>query len=570
MKRAKDEQTPSDEDKYEKYSLYKSDKASPGGQIPPPSSAMTSQVESVYFVNYRAVVVKTKRYYVTQNSYMLFGDVFKIYNLKGEIKKIHAFFPGDENNLSDTLIMLKTTVVAVTTSKAEALRVADGIEMTCKICRKKRKATKFSIEGFLRKVRCDTCRVKPKNLINKMRRVNNVKGEQQTFLAVSSNTTNDSSCTPSAAAAMATSVNPSRTGRKSAPLCNDAADEIIAMIIELIKYISWMQKALMRASKGNYVIDHTEINIEKISKVVHSAQVLCNKLLRQKSLVDQTGSNSRNFTNFIPMYNTNSNNLRMKYANLYENKMSAIHSRPIETNLANSNAVNVFNNIINHNTLSLSNCAAAQRNVSATPSCSSGGSGGSSGSAGNSGGSGGNRTGNDSASNSTSGEGAPNESGPNGTSPTNISNLTSVTNLTNAPSNGSNSNATMETDSPLNNFSTINNRNILPYYSNACQITCVPPSPCSTRNDSRMNHFIKQENNYMYRNKQTEEFPNMQSNNKNSYYTDKQDIVFSALSKQYNSNVNISFNNINNSVSNFYRTVSKNYNIRDTILNLDK
>ncbi|KJP87588.1 hypothetical protein AK88_02756 [Plasmodium fragile] len=744
MKRAKDEQTPSDEDKYEKYSLYKSDKDTPGSHAPSPSSVSTNQVESVYFVNYRAVVIKTKRYYVTQNSYMLFGDVFKIYNLKGEIKKIHAFFPGDENNLSDTLIMLKTTVIAVTTSKAEALRVADGIEMTCKICRKKRKATKFSIEGFLRKVRCDTCRVKPKNTLNKTRRANNVKEEQQAFPEDPSNTTNESSCALSTVPEMVTTGNLSRAGRKSAPLCNgvpaadgplsdalnepstgapnglsmattngpsalggsngmgsnsasecarmhsgeanlggkhnsgstihngclsvsaavmndstmndatmndttmndatmnDAAtaqqriyaynskndnngsgthssflkrgcyvgasetyaasqnnhneqhaqnqDEIISMIIELIKYISWMQKALIRASKGNYVMDHTEINVEKISKVVHSAQVLCNKLLRQKSLVNQTGSNTRNPTNFIPMYNNNSNNLRIKYANLYGNKMNAMQNRPIETNLTNYNAVSVFNNIINHNMLSLSNCASAQRNISSAPSCSSGGSGTGSGSGSGAGSGcangGANGTGNDSASNSTSGEGPPNERGQNGTSPNNLCNLTSVTSLTNAPgngnggngngshgngSNGNSSNATMDTDSSLNNLSSINNGSILPYYSNACHITCVPPSACSTRNDNRINHFIKQENNYMYTNKTSEDFSNnIQRNDKNNYYNDKQDIFFSALSKQYNSNFNISFNNINNSVSNFYRTVSKNYNIRDTILNLDK
>ncbi|SCQ17297.1 conserved Plasmodium protein, unknown function [Plasmodium ovale] len=657
MKKGKEGQTSSDDDKYAKYSREKEEKITPIRYVPPvmPNNA----VDSIYFVNYRAVVVKTKHYYVTQNSYMLFGDVFKIYNLKGEIKKIHAFFPGDENNLSDTLIMLKTTIVAVTTSKGEALRVADEIEMTCKICHKKRKATKFSIEGFLRKVRCDTCRVKPRNVMNKnnsVKKGNNFKSEvtsdsattkkmclscdascsngvytsgggttalsscnngvcvtsgenrhstsgncvgvsgncmgesnnivheaninkQQRMCSYNSKCATTSSllkggcyqdsgdlCSGSGSGSCSGSASSATSG--SAPTTTHGAvqevrnrDEIIAMIIELIKYISWMQKALAKASKGNCTIENTEVSTEKISKVVHSAQLLCNKLLRQKSIVEQSSSNF-NLSSFIPTYNstnnnTANNNFRVKYSNLYEAKINSIN-RQNETNINLSNSsVNMFNSIIGQNGMAISGGPAS------SASGASGVSGNSGATAGGSTGSIGSRSiGSSSIGSGSIGSGSIG-SGSIGSGSIGSSSIGSGSIGSGSIGSGG---AGLDVDS-MNNFNNIS-CSIIPYYANACQLNCVPSSG-SSRNDNRMNHIIKSENNYMYRNNKNEDFAHI-STQKNSYYNDKQDIVFSALSKQYNSNVNISFSNINNSVSNFYRTVSKNYNLRDTILHFEK
>ncbi|SBS91436.1 conserved Plasmodium protein, unknown function [Plasmodium malariae] len=783
MKKPKEEQTTSDEDKYEKYSREKEEKAP--NMIDAPSVISSNTDESVYFVNYRAVVVKTKQYYVTQNSYLLFGDVFKIYNLKGEIKKIHAFFPGDENNLADTLIMLKTTIVAVTTSKGEALRVADEIEMICKICHKKRKATKFSIEGFLRKVRCDTCRVKPRSLINKTnngKKLNNLKSENvgdppngkkmnmpyentgcttnyTTGLSSNSNCANGcsgncsgncsgscsggcsgncsgncsgscsngrsggcingciSGCISSggnggsigsmgsvgsvgsigsigSAASMVTvggvsnvgafntsengNINPncgSSTGNNevnmnklhictynskfnnvnsllksscyipnNTDICSTSnipgvnnnshsdphdcknGDEIISMIIELIKYISWMQKALIRTTKGNYVTDHSEVNIEKTSKVVHSAQLLCNKLLRQKTLVEQTNGNL-NFSSLMHVYpnnncknsanssgnnsgsnnsnnngntngsnsgntngsnsgntngsnsgNTNGsnnasnsgnsrssnsnnssinnhpNNFCLKYSNLYEAKVNTIN-RSNSPVFNSSSSINVFNNIINQNSINVSNSGSGSRNASAGTSNHNNG-GVASGSI---------NVNNNSGSNGSSTGGSSRGSNNGSDSNSKGYNINGYNNSNGGDNTcGSNGNLDIESINHFNNMSS----NILPYYSNTCQLNCLPSSS-SSRNYNRINPFIKHQNNYLCRSNKNENFVNL-ATTKDSYYNDKQDTVFSTLSKQYNSNVNISFANINNSVSNFYRTVTKNYNLRDTILNFEK
>ncbi|ETB62058.1 hypothetical protein YYC_01797 [Plasmodium yoelii 17X] len=745
MKKSKAETTPSKNNKCENPVDSKDEKDSISKY--PTASVPNELVDYVYFVNYRAVVVKTKHYYATQNSYILFGDVFKIYNLKGEIKKIHAFFPGDQNNLSDTLIMLKTTIIAVTTSKAEALRVADEIEMICKICHKKRKATKFSIEGFLRKVRCDTCRVKPKHFINK----NNTNNNTTTTTTTNNNNTkqknnnyknepnhdsiqskkNCISCStitenysnsynntnsrlnlntnkniPTSNNENRHNVNSSNIQDKinitnyindgntitinntinkehscqyntkfnsnnnnttnsivknfcfnnniesyntSALLCdnnintNDSVsnnvtgsnksinnpndyknkDEIVNMIIELIKYISWMQKALIKAAKGNnYSIDNSEINIDKISQIVYSAQLLCNKLLRQKSLLDiSNNNNTPTISSLLPFYNNQNNNITMetnsnpvntsgtattsntatastatandvnikpKYSNLYAQKINTINK---QNEINNPNSSNIFTNFINQNNITTSNNT---NGITRNP-----------------------RTCilNPHGNNNNNIEAGDNPSGNNNTSSNNgNTNCSENSNTTTNDNNNNNINETndkksrnnkninnkiineIETTDNINNSINPNNHNdinnninsinninsnldieninnynnmncnVIPYHANNCQVNCLT-SLQSDRNYTRLTPFIKNENNYLCLNNKNNDFTNLVTS-KTNYYNDKQDIVFSTLSKQYNSN--ISFTNINNTVSNFYKAVAKNYNIGDTILNFEK
>ncbi|SCM26987.1 conserved Plasmodium protein, unknown function [Plasmodium chabaudi chabaudi] len=726
MKKSKAEITPSKNNKCDTPVDSKDEKDSPSKY--PTSNISNELTDYVYFVNYRAVVVKTKHYYATQNSYILFGDVFKIYNLKGEIKKIHAFFPGDQNNLSDTLIMLKTTIIAVTTSKAEALRVADEIEMICKICHKKRKATKFSIEGFLRKVRCDTCRVKPKHFINKnnantnnntKQKNNNYKNEpihdsmQSKKNCISCNTITDnysnsynntnSRLNLNTNKNMTTSNNENRHNANSnniqdkininnylndgntitinnnmnkehgcqyntkynnnnnsiaknycytnniesyntsALLCdnnintNDSGsnksinnlndyknkDEIVNMIVELIKYISWMQKALIKATKGNYSIDNSEINIDKISQIIYSAQLLCNKLLRQKSLLDiSNNNNTSSMSSLLPYYNTQNNNLTMesaansvntsstatssntattsagtgndatikpKYSNLYAQKMNTINKQN-EINNANANSTNIFNNFINQNSLTTPNSTTninrntrncilnthSNNNNTIEGSDQSNGNNNNNTTSNN-----GNTNCSENSNTSTNDNNSINEMNDkksrNNKSINNkiINDIEGTDNINNMNTNNHtdinsniNSMNNINNNLDIDNINTYNNINcsVIPYHTNNCQVNCLT-SLQSDRNYTRLSPFIKNENNYLCLNNKNNDFSNLVTS-KNNYYTDKQDIVFSALSKQYNSN--ISFSNINNTVSNFYKAVAKNYNIGDTILNFEK
>ncbi|CXJ29389.1 conserved Plasmodium protein, unknown function [Plasmodium berghei] len=737
MKKSKTEITPSKNNKCDNPVDSKDEKDSISKY--PASSIPNELVDYVYFVNYRAVVVKTKHYYATQNSYILFGDVFKIYNLKGEIKKIHAFFPGDQNNLSDTLIMLKTTIIAVTTSKAEALRVADEIEMICKICHKKRKATKFSIEGFLRKVRCDTCRVKPKHFINKnntninnntKQKNNNYKNEpnhdsiQSKKNCISCSTitenysngynntnsrlnlnTNKNMATPNSenrhnvnsnniqdkinitnyindgntitinntinkehGCQYNTKFNSNNNNNNnsivknfcynnniesyngSALLCdnnintNDSVsnnvagsnksinnsndyknkDEIVNMIVELIKYISWMQKALIKAAKGNYSIDNSEINIDKISQIVYSAQLLCNKLLRQKSLLEiSNNNNAATISSILPFYNNQNNNITMettsnsvnksgtatpsntatastatgndvnikpKYSNLYAQKINTINKQN-EINSANANSSSIFTNFINQNNITTSNNTNGINRNTRTCILNSHGNNnnnieGNDNSSGNNNTSSNNGNTNCSENSNTS----TNDSNNNNINETNdkksrsnksinnkiINEIETTDNINNSINannhtdinNNINSMNNINTNLDIENINTYNNINcnVIPYHANNCQINCLT-SLQSDRNYTRLSPFIKNENNYVCLNNKNNNFSNLVAS-KTNYYNDKQDIVFSTLSKQYNSN--ISFSNINNTVSNFYKAVAKNYNIGDTILNFEK